>query len=182
MKKYYQILVMVLSLTMTSCTQIDTNFLITEGSIGPLEKHTKVADLESIFVNDSVVMDTTKFKPGGSLGKIKIFEKTGKHLLTLTSTNDSLPTIENVQVFDSRYKTQKGVGLKSTFYDISKNYKVQKVVTTYNNVVVIPKESNIYFTIDKEELPSTLRYTNQNIEAVQIPDQAKIKFLMIGWD
>jgi hypothetical protein len=48
--------------------------------------------------------------------------------------------------------------------------------------VVLIKYSDIYFTIDKKELPSSLRYASSvNIEAVQIPDTAKIKYMMLGW-
>jgi hypothetical protein len=52
-----------------------------------------------------------------------------------------------------------------------------------NNVVILLNDSDIYFTISKEELPSSLRYASSvNIEAVQIPDDAKIKYMMVGWD
>jgi len=48
--------------------------------------------------------------------------------------------------------------------------------------VIFPKQSNLYFTIDKEELPENLRFSTSDIEAVQIPDDAKIKYLMLGWE
>jgi hypothetical protein len=49
--------------------------------------------------------------------------------------------------------------------------------------VIFPKGSDLYFTIGREELPASLRYnTEAEIEAVQIPDQARIKYLMAGWE
>ena len=52
-----------------------------------------------------------------------------------------------------------------------------------NNVVIILKETGVYFTIDKKELPESLRYNSSiNIEAVQIPDAAKIKYMMLAWE
>jgi hypothetical protein len=52
-----------------------------------------------------------------------------------------------------------------------------------NNVVIFIQNSDIYYTISKEELPASLRYVGStNIEAVQIPDKAKIKYVMVGWD
>ena len=52
-----------------------------------------------------------------------------------------------------------------------------------NNILILVKESEVYFTISKEELPSSLRYASSvNIEAVQIPDSARIKYMMLGWD
>ena len=75
------------------------------------------------------------------------------------------------------------MGLNSTFKDIKDNYSIRKVITSMNNVVILLKDSDMYFTIDKKELPSSLQYgSSRNIEAVQIPDKAKIKYLMIGWE
>ena len=55
-------------------------------------------------------------------------------------------------------------------------------MTTLRSIVIFPKASNLYFTIDKEELPENLRFSMSDIEAVQIPDEAKIKYLMVGWE
>ena len=67
--------------------------------------------------------------------------------------------------------------------DIKEKYQIKKIITSINNVVILLKDSDIYFTIDKAQLPASLRYTaNTNIEEVQIPDTAKIKYMMIGWD
>ncbi len=170
------------ALFLASCTKKDTTFLISENGVGPLLKETPIQDLKTIFAQDSVVQDTSKLKVGAKAKKIKVFEKGGKHLLTLTPSTDSIPTVENIRVFDPRYNTGNGIGLHSSFQDIQKSYGIKKIVTTLNSVVVFPKNSNLYFTIDKEELPSNLRYTTKHIEAVQIPNTARIKYLMLGWE
>lgn len=161
----------------------EITYLITENSIGKLENNSLVRDLEVIFVNDSVVKDTTSINLPNSAKKIKVFEDGGQLLLTITPSTDSIPTIENVRIEDGRYKTEKGIGLNSTFKEIRDNYTISKIIGSMNNVVIFLKDSNIYFTIDKEQLPENLRYGNtSNIEAVQIPDNAKLKYMMIGWD
>jgi len=161
----------------------DTTHLITKTHIGKLDRSSLARDLEVLFDQDSIVKDTTKLAIGFGAKKIKIFEKGGNHLLTLTPTSDSIPTIGNIRIFDPRYVTEKGIGPNSTFKDIKNAYTISKVVTAMNNVVVFIKNSDMYFTIAKKELPSSLRYSSSvNIEAVQIPDQAKIKYMMIGWD
>ncbi|MEM9144129.1 MAG: hypothetical protein AAGA86_14160, partial [Bacteroidota bacterium] len=82
-----------------------------------------------------------------------------------------------------RYTTEKGVGIQSSFKDIKDNHNIKKVITSMNNVLVLLKNSDTYFTISKEELPANLRYSsNTKVEAVQIPDKAKIKYMMVGWD
>jgi hypothetical protein len=163
--------------------EIDKTFLITKDAIGKLEKISLARDLEIIYVNDSIVKDTTYINSANNSNKVKIFEKGGKHLLTLTPNSDSIPTIENIRIEDSRFVTEQGVGLRSTFKDVKDNYTIRKVITSMNNVVILLKDSDIYFTIGKEQLPSSLRYASSvNIEAVQIPDDAKIKYMMVGWD
>ena len=161
----------------------DTTFLITKDSVGKLKRTDLAKDLTTVYATDSIVGDTTQFKIGNSVKKIKVYEKGGKHLLTLTPSEDSIPRIENLRIYDPRFVSESGVGLNSSFKDIKDNYDIKKIVTSLNNVVIFVKGSDMYFTISKEELPSSLRYASSvNIEAVQIPDMAKIKYLMVGWD
>lgn len=163
--------------------EVDTTFLITNNSVGKLDKISLARDLEIIYAQDSVVKDTAVINMANNSKKVRIYEKGGKHLLTLTPSSDSIPTIENVKIEDSRFVTDKGIGLNSTFKDIKDNYAIRKIITSMNNVVILLKDSDMYFTIDKKELPSSLQYgASRNIEAVQIPDEAKIKYLMVGWE
>ncbi|MEM9362071.1 MAG: hypothetical protein AAGA43_05520 [Bacteroidota bacterium] len=182
MKKLYIALSAMGMVFFTSCEEKDTTFRIAENQIGPLLKDSPVSEIETIFANDSIVRDSLATQLTSSLRKIDVYEKGGKHLLTLTPNKDSIPTIENIRIFDSRYVSEKGIGLQSTFKDIKIHHSIKKIVTTLNSVVIFPKESNLYFTLDKDDLPANLRYTSSNIEAVQIPDETKIKYLMMGWD
>lgn len=182
MKSTIKIVALILGVVLIHSCKKDTRFLITENSVGPLTQTTTVNEMESVFVQDSVVGDTAQISLGVSPKTIEIYEKGGKHLLTLKANSDSIPTIENVRIMDPRYVSEKGIGLQSTFKDIRNNYEIKKIVTTLNSIVVFPKGSNLYFTIDKEELPEAVRFSSSNIEAVQIPDEAKIKYLMLGWN
>ncbi|MEA1785841.1 hypothetical protein U1E44_07045 [Arenibacter sp. GZD96] len=157
-------------------------FLITADSVGKISRSSAFSDLETLFASDSLVKDTTRITLGANTSKVSVYEKGGRHLLTLTPSTDSIPKVENIRIFDPRYKTEKGVGLHSTFKDIKTHYNIKKIVTALNNVVVFVKGSDVYFTIDKQELPASLRYASSvTIEEVQIPDAAKIKYLMVGW-
>ncbi|NHF58164.1 hypothetical protein FK220_002345 [Flavobacteriaceae bacterium TP-CH-4] len=180
----HSISVLMLAFLLLNCKEeIDTTFLITDTKVGVLEKESLARDIDLIYAQDSVVKDTLRLGLGNKAKKIRIYEKGGTHLLTLTPSADSIPTIENVRFEDDRYKTGKGININSTFKDIKDAYTIKKVITSRNNVLVLVKESNVYFTISKEELPSSLRYASSvNIEAVQIPDKAKIKYMMLGWD
>ena len=154
------------------------DFQISGDQVGKLTKQSLARDIDLIFEKDSVVQDTVKLNFGSGASKIKIYERGGQLLLTLTPNRDSIATIQNIQINDSRFVTKKGI-----FKEIKDNYPIKKIITSLNNVVVLLKDSDLYFTIDKKELPESLRYnTNSKIEEVQIPDKAKVKYMMIGWD
>ncbi|MEM8999992.1 MAG: hypothetical protein AAGB24_06980 [Bacteroidota bacterium] len=182
MKKITAVIAVLICLWCVQCAEKDTTFLITPERVGKLDKISLVSDLDLIYANDSVVKDTFRLNVGSKTRKIKIYEKGGKHLLTLTPNQDSIPTIENIQIFDPRFRTAKGIGLNANFKKIQTNHSIKKIVTTLHSVVIFLKDSDMYFTIDKRELPANLRFTTSSIEAVQIPDEAKIKYFMIGWD
>jgi len=167
----------------SSCTkEVDTNFQITKDHLGPLLKTTRIAQLDSIFTNDSIVRAPAMLKEETASGKIEVFEKGGAHLLSISPTNDSVPMIENIRIYDPRYSTVEGVNVMSTFKDIKDKLVIKKVITSLNNVVILLKDSDLYFTISKEELPAEMRFNNTDIDVVQIPDKAKIKYMMVGWN
>jgi len=184
MKNIQFIWVLLIVLILVHCKKDrDPNFLITNSQVGKLMRTSNVSDLESIYTNDSIVRDTIQSTLVSNANTIKIYEKGGAQLLTLTPNGDSIPKIGIIRVLDSRFKTEVGIGLQSTFKEIKDKYVIKKIVTSLNNVIIFIENSDVYFTIDKEELPASLRYdTSIDIEEVQIPNDAKIKYMMVGWE
>ena len=180
MKKYLFVLSTVFLLVQCSPEKEDP-FLIGKDRVGKLMKTHKVSDLEALFEADSIVRDTTRLDMGGNR-KIEVYEKGGAHLLTLTPSRDTTRTIESVWVHDPRYKTAEGIGLEATYGEIGQAYEVRKVVSSLNNVLVLLKEHPMYFTISREELPGALKYSGATVEALQIPEEARVKYLMVGWE
>lgn len=179
------ILTLFLSLTILSaCKKKQDPFLISKQHIGLLTDSSQVKDLESIYINDSIVKRIGGDEFLGQISDIEIYDKAGNLMLLLTPSQalDSTATIETVKIIDHRYKTEKGVHSASTFGDIKNNYTISSIQNTFKNVVVFVDGINAFFTIDKSELPSELEYNSKvKIEAIQIPDAAKIKYFMIGW-
>lgn len=176
----------IFALCFTSCQSDEDNpFLISNKQVGPIKKELRINQLDSIFPNDSIVTQTSGEQELRSTDEIKIFEKGGTPLLALEPIQefDSTSTIGYIRIFDPRYKTKKGLNTESTFKDIIENYDISRIENTLNAAVVFIDEINAYITIDKKELPSSLRYdTDTRIRANQIPDDAPIKYLMIYWD
>jgi len=172
-----------LFLIVISCKkEVNTEFSITKDRVGKVSRSTLIKDLETIYAEDSLVRKDPGTELGKSAGKIEIFKKGGDHLLSITPNSDSIQKIENIRIYDPRFSTADGVNLLSTFKDIKAHYSIKKVITSMNNVVILLKENDLYFTISKEELPAELSFGSNNIDEVQIPDQAKIKYMMVGWE
>lgn len=182
MKLRFALPLLTLTALLTQCAPKDTTFTITNDSVGKLQKASPVSEVETLFAADSIVRDTTSLGFGSQTSKIRIFEKGGAPLLVLTPNTDSIPTVDNIRIMDPRFKTEKGIGLNSTFKEISSQYTIKKITPALSNIIIFLKDSDLYFTMDKKELPANLRYSNAPIEAVQIPDAAKMKFMMVGWD
>lgn len=185
MKKNLMTLIICVIL-ITSCAKDKTvdPFLIEKHHIGLLTDSTQVRELDTIFRNDSVVRYIAGDEFAGAVNTIEIFQKGGKKLLDLSPKEvlDSTSVISSVQIIDERYKTEKNISKLSTFKDIKAAYTISKIDNLINSVVVSVNEINASFTIDKKELPSSLRFDlDATIDAIQIPEKAKIKFFMIHW-
>ncbi|RSK40762.1 hypothetical protein EJA19_06445 [Mangrovimonas spongiae] len=178
------IIVFVMAITALSCQNKQDPFLIEKQHVGLLTDSTQVKDLKLVFPEDSIAKNSPKdayFKADYS---ISIFDKSNNKLLTLTpeKIDDSTATITTIKVVDSKFKTKKGITVNSTFGDIQSNYNISSIQNTLKNVVVFVNDINAFFTIDKKELPSELQFnTSTKIEAIQIPEKAKIKYFMLGW-
>ena len=183
MKKNSLLLFVIISWCISCKKEIDP-FLITKHSIGHLTDSTQVKNLDAIFFNDSI----TKYISGDeftrNINDIEIYEKGGKHLLELSPSQplDSMSKIRTVRIIDSRYTTTKGLTSISTFNTIRDNYKISSIQNTLRSIIVSVNDINAYFTIDKNELPANMRYDmNLKIEAIQIPDEAKIRTFYLFW-
>jgi len=162
--------------------EVNTEFSITKDQVGKVTRSTLIKDLETIYAEDSLVRKDPDTELGKSTSNIEIFKKGGDHLLSITPSSDSIQKIGNIRIYDSRFSTVDGVNLLSTFKDIKAHYTIKKVLTSMNNVVILLKDNDLYFTISKEDLPAELRFGANNIDAVQIPEQATIKYMMVGWE
>lgn len=173
------------ALLLASCAEKTDPFAIGDGAVGHLNKTLKMKQLDSIFAQDSIVKLNPMQNAIGTQGEVAVYEKGGKKLMIISPNDESDPesVITNIQIFDERYVTATGLNKGSTFKDIKANYEIAGVENAINSVVVFLKNSSVYVTIDKQELPEDIRYNySAKIEATQIPDESKFKYFMIGWD
>lgn len=176
------IIPLVLFILVVSCKQ-DNRFAVTKDRVGPISQTTTVRELATLFANDSLVnyeaATQIKENPSG----ITVYEKGRKKLMRLLpKEGNPESTIKNFKLFDDRYKTEKGIGLNSTFKDINGAYTIKRIENLIDVIVIFVDESEAYFTIDKKHLASDLMFnTRTTIEKTQIPDDTPLKYFMIEW-
>ena len=157
MRKIFIVTVICAITFMVQCTEDkDTTFLISNTSVGKLDKISLVRDLGVIYDQDSIVKDTMKLALGFGTRSINIYEKGGSHLLTLTPNTDSIPKVQNVRVNDPRFKTDKGIGLNSTFKDIKEKYASASVLK--GRRVVFNIGGNKYRLVVEINFPAQIVY------------------------
>ncbi len=168
----------------------ENQFLIEKGKVGYLNKETVIQDLNSIFKNDSIVANLTSDSTENEYqlfsvanDEYVVYSKKGKKLLEIVPTklNDSLSKIKSIQIFDSNFKTEKGISLLSTFKDINENYFVNKVETSLTSATLFIDELNATIAIDKKELGIN-SFSREEVSIDQIPDLAKIKYFVIWFN
>lgn len=182
--KKTMLLAVIAGILMSSCAK-ENNFTISQGMIGNLTKEIQMKQLDSLFAKDSLVQLNAIENAIGTQGEVEIYDKEGNKLMLISPFNEQDPNshISYIQVFDARYQTEKGLNTKSTFGDVKAKYEILNVENAINSVVVFLKDSDIYLTIDKKQLPENIRYDySSKIEVSQIPDEATFKYFMIGWD
>ncbi len=178
-------LITLIAFSVFSCQKKANPFEIGVDHIGELTKTSTVKDLDKIYVNDSVVKHIAGDEFVGNANEIEIYDTQGNQLLILEASQefDSIATIKSIRVVDPRFKTLKGFGAVSTFKDLKDNYTISKITNTLSTVLVDIDEINAYVAIDKKELPNQVQFdTKTKIEAVNIPDTAKIKYFWLNWE
>lgn len=165
-----------------SCKE-DNRFTIGENNIGPITRTTTVSELEALFENDSLVDYELASQIKEKVTGISVYEKGGKRLMRILPEKSSPEsTIKSVKIYDKRYTTEKGIGLASTFQDLSTKYTIKRIDNLIDVIVVFVQESDAYFTIDKKHLASDLMFnTTTKVEQTQIPDNTPIKYFMVAW-
>ena len=177
---------LVCAFLITSCSNDNSPnpFKISKNRVGLLTDSIQVKQLDSIYSNDSIVRYIAGDEFIGSVNTIEIYEKGGKKLLDLTPKEalDSTSVISSINIIDPRYITAKNISNLSTFKDIESAYKISKVNNLIDVIMVTVNEINASFTIDKKELPASMRFDmSMEIDPIQIPEKAKIKYFMIHW-
>ncbi|WP_438961977.1 hypothetical protein [Nonlabens sp.] len=128
------IFLLLLVITIASCSKQQDPFEWSKDRVGHLTKEMMVYQLDSLYANDSLVKNIKGDEFSNGPSSIEVYEKGGKHLLTLTPLEeDSTSTIEYIRIRDNRFKTLDGITIESDFKTISAAYPVSSI----DNMIII---------------------------------------------
>ncbi len=185
-KSLKQITYIFLATTILISCNSNSKFKIEKGKVGDLDKTTTIKEVFKIFENDSVVEHLSE----GALGdnyfqdddKFLVYEKGGKHLLTIIPTEslDSTSTIKSVEIHDARFTTESGITLESNFGEINAVSTIRPE-STLQSVTLFLDEINATIAIDKKEL-GLRSFSTQKVSLEQIPDLARMKSFVIWFN
>lgn len=172
----------------------ENKYIIEKGKVGLLTKQTTIKDLKTIFEQDSIVSQFSEniLKKnegeedsffGSSSDEYEVYTKDGQKLLEIVpvNQNDSTSKLKSIQIFNSEYKTAKGIGLLSTFKDIKSSYMINKVETTLSSATLYIDELNATIAIDKGDLGIN-KFSSEEISLDQIPEVSAIKYFTIWFN
>lgn len=181
-----KLLFITIFLSLFACTNTN-DYIIKKGQVGKITKLTRIKDLQQIFQNDSLVIKLSEIQNDNDKylkqdDQYLVYEKSGKHLLTITpiKPNDSLSKLKSVEVFDNRYKTLKGISLYSPYKDINTAYNLN-ITNTLSSAHIDIDEINATVLIDKEEI-GIIKSNRKKIRKDIIPDLAKIRHFTIWFN
>ncbi|WP_275316590.1 hypothetical protein [Tenacibaculum bernardetii] len=165
----------------------NSKYDVSKGKVGELTTKTTMQEIDGIFKNDSVVKILSEGAKGNNFyqedDKYEIFEKGGKHLLTIIPNEqlDSLSTIKSIEIYDNRFKTKTGLNISSSFQEINANNTISKVESSFLSATLFIDDLNATIALDKEDL-GLKDFSTQKVSIDQIPDLAKIKSLTIWFN
>ena len=160
------------------------DFLVTENNVGVFKKGMSVKDVLDIIpkVQINKVVDKDDYE--NSYDDYQYFDTNKTHLLTLTPTiqDDIQSKINRILILDNRFKTNKNIGLGSTYADLKNNYKITDIEPDLEHIVLTIGELNAWFSINKKQLLDNWWDENKKqIDVSKIPDTATFDTFVIWW-
>lgn len=162
----------------------NADFLVTEKSVGIFKKGMTVKDVLDIVPKNQIKKVVDKDDYENFYDDYQYFDKNKTHLLTLTPNiqDDSQSKINRILILNKRFKTNKNIGLGSTYTDLKSNYKITDIAPDLEHIVLTVGELNACFSINKNQLLDNWWDENRKqIDSSKIPDTATFDIFVIWW-
>lgn len=162
-----------------------SNHTITPSSVWVFQKGATIGEVLSMYPADLIhkTIGTDEFGEP-YYDNYEIYDSTGTHLLTLTPERQNKMTskINRVLIVDSRFRTENGIGINSTYSDLLNFCTVTDYQPTIERIVLIVDSLNASFSISKKDLkPGWWDENEKDINPSKVPGDSKILGLTVWW-
>jgi hypothetical protein len=184
MKPIYYFLLLILTFSCSNRPTDTGNFLVTGTNVGVFKNGLTVKNVLDLIPKDQIKKVVEHDDYENSYDDYQYFDTHKTHLLTLTPTNqdDINSKIERILILDKRYKTNKNIGLGSTYADLKNSYKITDIAPDMEHIVLNVGEINAWFSINKNQLSDNWWDESQKqIDSSKIPDTATFDTFVIWW-
>jgi hypothetical protein len=185
MKNVIFLFYLILAYSCSNGQEIKDNFLVTETNVGIFKKGMTVNDLLEL-VDDNQIKKVVEYDDyEASYDDYQYFDSNQNHLLTLTPTiqDDNNSKINTILILDKRYKTDKQIGLSSTYADLKGSYKITDFAPDLEHIVLKVDELNAWFGINKSQLlENWWDDIRKEIDKSKIPNNATFDSFVVQWE
>ncbi|HFX18069.1 MAG TPA: hypothetical protein ENK64_02895 [Flavobacteriales bacterium] len=168
---------------LTACQNKTNEFAIAHKQVGKITDTTTVAQMKQLYQNDSIVKTTEGAGAFEPYDEYIIIDKNTKDVLMVVipkKINDEQSKIKRVEIKSPKFKTDKGVGLSSSFGDFKKHHKIGRIDETFKYIVVFIDDLNATINMPKDVIPLNARNDSSiKVDETLIPDQSKIKDFIV---
>lgn len=168
----------------TDSGNVQNDFLITSGEIGPIRKGMTIKDLYDIFPENHIKKIKTKSElTAEASDNFYIYDNRNRLLLIASPErrDDEKSKINRIVIKDDRFVTKEGIGLASTVGDIKEAYPEYHFIPSVDEIILFVPEIDGNFEIEKNTLTSGVWNDSTGIIAEEIPDSTEVTTLAVFW-
>ena len=181
-------LILFISTLLFSCSykqKSTDDFLVTDTNVGIFYEGMTVNDVLKLVMDNQIkkVVDFDDYE--NPYDDYQYFDSNKNHLLILTPEyqDDKKSKINRILIKDERYKTNKNIGLSSTYADLKEHYQITDYSPDLEQIVLTIDELNAWFSISKSQLSENWWNDNtKTIDISKIPDNATFDSFVIWWN
>lgn len=161
------------------------SFLITENSVGIFKRGMTINEVIEIIPEKQI-----KKKIGfgefqdDTYDDYEIYDSKNTHLLTITPKiqYDLNSTINRVKIVDSRFKTESGIGIESTYDELLHEFEISDYSPDIEHIVLNVQQLNVWLSIKKTELNQEWwNEKTKKIDISKIPGDAQFDSFITWW-
>lgn len=182
-------LLLILSAFFVIACQKSSEYMVSKNRLGNINNTTKISELKSLLLLDSVDMSYPRDiygKPLTSLVKeVKVYDTSNNEVLLIKPDTklDTMSLISSIRILSERYKTKNGIGINSNFEDVQEHHAIGLIQSSPNSIVLMLSDINALVSFDRSVLPGDIRFDNEaEIKLTMIPNDAKVNRFWINFE